>query len=164
MNIYTENLQNVVEYTNELDGLVERAVKETLKQEKIDFDVEVSVMYVDNEQIHKINKEHRGIDRPTDVLSFPMIDFDAPCVPSYDLTNEIDPQTKCVPIGDIVISLEKAKEQAELYGHSIEREIAFLTIHSMLHLLGYDHETSSSDEETMFKRQDVILAELGITR
>ena len=131
--------------------LIRRAVKATLVSEEFERPAEVSVTIVDNEAIHEINLEHRGIDRPTDVLSFPMFDED------------FDDGEDCV-LGDIVISLEKAKEQAESYGHSIEREIAFLTVHSVLHLLGYDHEEGKAEESEMFEKQEAVLAKMGLTR
>ena len=131
--------------------LIRRAVKATLVSEEFDRPAEVSVTIVDNEAIHAINLEHRGIDRPTDVLSFPMFDED------------FDDGEDCV-LGDIVISLEKAKEQAESYGHSIEREIAFLTVHSVLHLLGYDHEEGKAEESEMFEKQEAVLVKMGLTR
>lgn len=131
--------------------LIRRAVKATLVSEEFDRPAEVSVTIVDNEAIHAINLEHRGIDRPTDVLSFPMFDED------------FDDGEDCV-LGDIVISLEKAKEQAESYGHSIEREVAFLTVHSVLHLLGYDHEEGKAEESEMFEKQEAVLAKMGLTR
>ncbi|MBR6768984.1 MAG: rRNA maturation RNase YbeY [Clostridia bacterium] len=131
--------------------LIRRAVKATLVSEEFDRPAEVSVTIVDNEAIHAINLEHRGIDRPTDVLSFPMFDED------------FDDGEDCV-LGDIVISLEKAKEQAESYGHSIEREVAFLTVHSVLHLLGYDHEEGKAEESEMFEKQEAVLVKMGLTR
>ena len=114
---------------------------------------EVSVTFTDNEGIHALNREYRNVDRPTDVLSFPLSDGD-----DYDTDGD------AVLLGDIVISLERAQTQAEEYGHSFEREVAFLTVHSMLHLLGYDHETSPEDERDMFARQDEILISAGMTR
>ena len=131
--------------------LIRRAIKATLASEDFDRPCEVSVTIVDNEEIHAINLEHRGIDRPTDVLSFPMFDED------------FDDGEDCV-LGDIVISLERAKEQAESYGHSIEREIAFLTVHSVLHLLGYDHEEGKAEESEMFEKQEAVLESMGLTR
>ena len=153
-------MRHVIDITNNQDKLpfpssfrvlIRRAVKAALKSEAFDRPCEVSVTIVDNEEIHAINLEHRGIDRPTDVLSFPMFDED------------FDDGEACV-LGDIVISLEKAKEQAESYGHSIEREIAFLTVHSVLHLLGYDHEEGKAEESEMFEKQEKILEAMGLTR
>ncbi len=131
--------------------LICRAVKTALAYEGFGRSAEVSVTVVDNETIHGMNLEHRGIDRPTDVLSFPMFDED------------FDDGEDAV-LGDIVISLEKAKEQAEEYGHSLKREIAFLTVHSVLHLLGYDHEEGKAQESEMFARQEAILGKMGLKR
>ena len=123
--------------------------------------VEISVMFTDNEEIRKLNNEHRGIDRATDVLSFPLIEYDEDgnILEEY---MDFNPSGEMV-LGDIVISLERASEQAEEYGHSFEREVGFLTVHSMLHLLGYDHEIPE-DEEEMFGYQTEILEEMGLKR
>jgi len=153
-------MRHTIDITNDQDklpfpvayrNLIRSAVKTALKSEGFDRAAEVSVTIVDNEEIHAINLEHRSIDRPTDVLSFPMFDED------------FDDGEACV-LGDIVISLEKAKEQAESYGHSLEREIAFLTVHSVLHLLGYDHEEGKAEESEMFAKQENILEAMGLTR
>lgn len=134
--------------------LINSVITESLKYEGISDNCEISVTIVDNKEIHSINLKHRGIDRPTDVLSFPLIDFDKETLPNDG--------TK-IYLGDIIISIEKAAEQAKEYGHSIEREIGFLTAHSMLHLLGYDHMTSE-EEEIMFKKQEEILENLNLRR
>ncbi len=141
---YIENEQEKLEFIPEYEELVKIAVEGTLKYEGFDNDCEISVTFTDNENIRELNKEYRDIDRETDVLSFPMDEDDM--------------------LGDIVISLEKAKEQAEEYGHSIEREISFLCVHSCLHLLGYDHETSEEDEREMFAKQEEILKQIGQIR
>lgn len=151
-----------VDYANEqdkppLDGietLIEDCARTALTLENIDRDAEVSVTLVDNARIRELNARFREIDRETDVLSFPASD---------GVHFDIDPDTNAIILGDIVISLEKAEEQANEYGHSIRRETAFLITHSLFHLLGYDHMTP--DEETeMFARQEKVLEELGITR
>lgn len=131
-------------------------VEETLKYEGFAYPCEVSVSIVDNEEIRQINGQFRNIDRPTDVLSFPLLTFAEGEVMDR---NELDE----VLLGDIIISLERAREQAEEYGHSLKREIAFLTAHSMLHLLGYDH-MEEDEEEEMFRRQREILLSAGIPR
>ena len=113
---------------------------------------EVELTLCGDEEIHGVNKEFRGIDRPTDVLSFPMADG--------DLSDAFDGEK--YQLGDIVLSLEKAREQSELYGHSFEREVAFLTVHSTLHLLGYDHETGEEDEEDMRRRQREIMKKMQL--
>jgi probable rRNA maturation factor len=117
--------------------------------------VEVSVTIVDNERIHQLNKEYRDVDRPTDVLSFPLWEPDEEWV--------IDEEEERVALGDIVISLPKAKEQAEAYGHSLNREVGFLAVHGFLHLLGYDHETKEEEKE-MFAKQEEILSLVGLHR
>lgn len=126
--------------------LVRRAVLATLGHEGFDKDTEVSVSFTDDKGIRAINRTYRNIDEPTDVLSFPMLDFD-------DMDN--------TSIGDIVISLERAAEQAEEFGHSFEREVAFLTVHSTLHLLGYDH-MNEFDEKDMRERQREIMKAMGL--
>lgn len=154
--VYGTNRQRVIPVTKELRALVKRSCSETLFEEGYHGNFEVSVTFVDNEGIRAINKQYRGIDRETDVLSFPMTDA------GEDFT--VDPESGCNVLGDIVISLEKAVSQAEEYGHSFGREVAFLTVHSMLHLLGYDHETSEEDEKIMFGKQDIVLDAMGLER
>lgn len=116
---------------------------------------------VDNDRIAQINKEYRNIPAPTDVLSFPLLDFKdgEPDIRPEDL----DPYTNRAALGDIIISVERAREQANSYGHSFEREITFLAVHGMLHLLGYDHE-QPHEEKDMVQRQERVLEELGLTR
>lgn len=151
--VLIKNDQKKIKMTPDLRRLVKRAVIATLEFEDFGRRAEVSVTFTDNEKIHVLNREYRNVDRPTDVLSFPLSDGE-----DYDTDGD------AVLLGDIVISLERAQTQAEEYGHSFEREVAFLTVHSMLHLLGYDHETSPEDERDMFARQDEILISAGITR
>lgn len=158
--VYIENDQNKFELTEELEECIRKVAQEALRYEDCNFDAEIDVTIVDNEQIREINNEHRGKDAPTDVLSFPMLEFDG----DNEIDAEFDMEDGAVILGDIVISLERAKEQAEEYGHSLKREVSFLTAHSMLHLLGYDHENSEEEAEIMFKKQDDILNNLGITR
>lgn len=134
-----------------LRRLIRRAVKTTLAFEEFERSCEVSVTVVDDETIREMNREHRGINRPTDVLSFPMFDED------------FDDGEACV-LGDVVISLERACLQAEQYGHSLKREVAFLTVHSVLHLLGYDHEEGKAEESEMFEKQEAVLTQMGLTR
>jgi probable rRNA maturation factor len=113
------------------------------------------VTFTDNEGIHALNKKFREVDKPTDVLSFPLFDFEG--------ETEEPPIDEIVHnLGDIVISLEKAKEQAEEYGHSFEREVAFLCVHSMLHLLGYDHERSDEEDKEMRAKQTEIMKIMGL--
>ena len=136
-------------------------MEKSLEYENCDFDAELSVTIVDNEEIREINNEHRGIDKATDVLSFPMLEFDEE---GNAIECEYDFSDDTVILGDIVISAERAKEQAEELGHSFIREMAFLTVHSMLHLLGYDHVDDPEGEAEMIRKQKEILDGLGITR
>ena len=154
--IMGSNKQRIVPVTKELRTLVKHCCSETLYEEGYKGDFEVSVTFVDNEGIRAINKEYRDIDRETDVLSFPMTND------GEDFT--VDPETGCYMLGEIVLSLEKAITQAEEYGHSFKREVAFLTVHSMLHLLGYDHERSEEEEREMFGKQDIVLDTMGMGR
>ena len=144
------------EFDERFEKLVNDVAAESLRYEDFDSNCEISLSFVTNEEIHSINKQFRNIDRPTDVLSFPLLTFEED---EEMETNENDE----IMLGDIIISVERAREQAEEYGHSFEREIAFLTAHSMLHLLGYDHMTEE-EEKDMFKRQKDILDNLGISR
>ena len=135
--------------------LIRKCCHAVTESEKFQGDSEVSVSFVNDERIHELNKQYRDVDRPTDVLSFPMGENG-----EYDLNNE----TGAFILGDIVISLETALKQASAYGHSLEREIGFLTVHSMLHLLGYDHEQDSLHERIMREKEEEILESLGISR
>ena len=143
--IFNETNENLDEYMDKLYGLLEYA----LKREKLD-NVEFNIIFVDRKKIHEINKEYRGIDRETDVISFALED-------NMDIS--LDHRL----LGDIYICIEKAYEQAKEYGHSNLREIAFLMIHGLLHLLGYDH-MKEEEEKIMFKKQEDILDEYGIRR
>ena len=158
--IFVTNTQSKLDYTPALRGVIRRAINAALKYEKVEFEAEVSVTLTDNEGIHELNRDFRGIDRPTDVLSFPLFDGD---LSESDLTDENSEKRK-VPLGDIVVSMEKALEQATEYDHSLERELAFLCVHSVLHLLGYDHERGEEEEKDMFRRQDEILSTAGFVR
>ena len=152
--IYFLNDQEIFNISYKQKILVRRAIEATLKYEGYKNNAEVSVTFTDNEKIRKINNEFRGIDKPTDVLSFPLTDYEGADIPLAD-----DPMGS---LGDIVISLERAKEQAEEFGHSFEREIAFLTVHSTLHLLGYDHVNSEEEELDMRNRQSEVLKIMGL--
>ena len=138
-----------------LRNLVRRSVLAALSYENVEYDCEVSVTFTDNEGIKKLNKEYRNKDSATDVLSFPMYDFRAGEVPEEGFATEL---------GDIVLSLERADEQSREFGHSFKREVSFLTVHSVLHLLGYDHELSPEDEADMIRRQKEIMKILKIDR
>ena len=146
LQIYFENVQDAERVTYALKMLVRRAILATLEYEKKDGHSEVSVTFTDNEGIRAINREYREIDSPTDVLSFPLF--------------EEAEGTRM--LGDIVLSLEKCRAQAEEFGHSFERECAFLTVHSTLHLLGYDHVNSEAEEQDMRARQTAIVENMGL--
>ena len=151
-----ENRQELLPLSYKLKMLVRRAVETTLDYEQYENPIEVSVTFTDNEGIRELNRKFRNIDRPTDVLSFPLFD--------YTGESEEPPVDEFVGmLGDIVISLEQAKKQAEEFGHSFEREAAFLTVHSMLHLLGYDHEAGGDEEAAMRRRQREILDRMGLS-
>lgn len=161
MKISILNHQKQYKVTLPLKRLIKQAAEATLSYMRFRTDVEISVLLTDNAEIRTLNALHRNIDRATDVLSFPMFVYDeeGQIVEEYADYN----QTGELCLGDIVISMERAAQQAEEYGHSFEREVGFLTVHSMLHLLGYDHETPE-DEEEMFGYQREILDEMGLTR
>lgn len=146
--------------------VAESVISETLDYEDCPYEVQVNIILTNNEEIHKINLEHRGVDAPTDVLSFPMIEYAYPSdftVLEADGMDNFDPDTGELLLGDIVISVDKVIEQAEKYGHGVKREYAFLIAHSMLHLFGYDH-MDELERETMEHKQDDILNRLNITR
>ena len=150
--IYFNNSQEgVISYA--LKMLIRRSVIAALDYEGYENDCEVSVTLTDNKGIHALNKQYRNIDAPTDVLSFPLVEYE---------NTEEPPVDEAAMLGDIVISLERAEEQAEEFGHSFEREVAFLTVHSMLHLLGYDHVNSEEEDEEMRSRQREIMKALGL--
>ena len=155
LKIYFENVQDKLPLTYKMKMLIREAIETTLDFEDFQNYCEVSVTFTDNEGIHELNKKFREVDKPTDVLSFPLFDFEGE-------TDEPPVDEIMSNLGDIVISLEKAKEQAEEYGHSFEREVAFLCVHSMLHLLGYDHETGEEDEVEMRSKQTEIMRIMGL--
>lgn len=152
--ILIENCQEKEPVFKETHNLINVVITKSLEYMGVDNRCEVSVTLTDDEHIHKLNREHRNVDKPTDVLSFPQYEAD-------ELDN-FDPY-ETVVLGDIVISLEHARKQSEEYGHSYIRELAFLCVHSVLHLLGYDH-IEKEDEKVMLGLQKEILNEIGITR
>ena len=152
--IYFTNEQEIFPIGYSLKMLIRRAVIASLEYEGFGADTEISVTFTDNEGIRAINSEFRGIDAPTDVLSFPLTDYEEVDFPVAD-----EPTSS---LGDIVLSLERADEQAREFGHSFEREVAFLTVHSMLHLLGYDHINSEEEDAEMRRRQREILESIGL--
>ena len=138
-------------------------ILETLKHEHVTIGCDIYVLITDDESIRALNAEHRNLDKPTDVLSFPMQDL-IPGEPIQASPLDIDPSTGLLMLGDIVISIERARAQAEEYGHSLERELCFLAVHACLHLLGYDHTRSLEEEQIQFSLQDEILDGLGLCR
>lgn len=153
--VYVKNNQKEIKVPVGIRLLIRRCCQAVLLHEKFEGDAEVSVSFVSNTEIRNLNRDYRGKDKSTDVLSFPLSDNGV-----YDINNE----TGASILGDVVISLETAIKQAEMFGHSLEREIGFLTVHSMLHLLGYDHETSPLDSRIMREKEEAILEKLGISR
>lgn len=153
--VYITNKQKVVKVPSGLRILIRRSCNAVLELEKFSEPAEVSVTFVDNEEISKLNSQYRNNPNPTDVLSFPL-GADG----KYDRNHE----TGAAMLGDIVISMEKAMEQANLYGHSLQREIAFLTVHSMYHLLGYDHEAGGLEAVHMREKEEDALIKLGLPR
>lgn len=150
-----------MEISEDMETLANKIVKAVLDYEDWDDNFEISISFVDNQEMQDLNKEYRNIDAPTDVLSFSMLEFEEDDEGfESDLNDYIEEE---LPLGDIVISVERAIEQAGEYGHSKDREIAFLLVHGMLHLLGYDHE-EKADERVMFQKQDTILGILNINR
>ncbi len=154
--IYTKNEQTKVELTPSLRAVVKKAIIAALDYQEIDFNTEISVTFTDDEKIHVLNKEYRQKDAPTDVLSFPMFE-------NGEIEYDDESDEPCM-LGDIVISLERAVLQAEEYGHSLEREAAFLAVHSVLHLLGFDHEVDEEDEIYMKESAEEILSSIGLKR
>lgn len=155
VNLIFSDICNNDDISPELLNSIKNCCIAALEEEGIGEKAEVSLTIVDNEEIRELNNEFRGKDSVTDVLSFPM---------SENGEYDIDPETDRIMLGDIVISAERARQQAEEYGHSFEREMCFLATHSMFHLLGYDHEISEEEEKIMFQKQNVVLDRLGIVR
>lgn len=151
--VIIDNKQKTVKIPTGLRMLVRRCCNAVLKLEKFESPAEISVTFVDNEQIQKLNAKYRNKDVPTDVLSFPMGENGV-----YDINHD----TGAKILGDIVISMEKAVEQADRYGHSLEREVGYLTAHSMLHLLGYNHEESGMARVRMREKEEEVMVQLGL--
>ncbi len=138
----------------ETKNLVRKAVREVLKEEKFTADAQVDVTFVDDGEIKELNVNFRDIDRSTDVLSFPLGENG-----EYD----VNPENGAYMLGDVIISLDHAEYQADLYGHGINREIAFLTVHSMLHLLGYDHINGGEEQRIMREKEEKVLEKMGLS-
>ncbi len=149
------NAQKTVKIPSGLRILIRRSCNAVLEFEHFEGPAEISVTFVDNARIAELNNQYRNKPMPTDVLSFPL---------GQDGKYDLDEDTGCKLLGDVVISMEKAMEQAELYGHSLQREVAFLTVHSMLHLLGYDHENGGLEAVRMREKEEAVLIQLGLPR
>lgn len=143
--IYFDNRQDLIKIDEEIENIVEKSIEAALKEIEFTDDYEVSISFVGDEEIHELNRDYRGVDRTTDVLSFPMDD---------EFTNML---------GDIVININKVIEQANEYGHSEKREISYLTVHSSLHLMGFDHE-EEEDKKEMRAVEDRVMEKLEISR
>lgn len=150
-----ENQQKAYKIPTGLRMLIRRCCHAVLELEKVDGSVQVDVTLVDNERIHEVNLEQRGIDKPTDVLSFPLGENGV-----YD----VHPETGEMLLGNIMISLEQAAKQAEDYGHSFNREVGYLTVHSMLHLLGYDHVQGGMEAVRMREKEETVMKQVGLPR
>jgi probable rRNA maturation factor len=153
--VMVKNNQKAVKVPVGIRLLMRRCCQAVLVHENFPQDAEVSISFVSNAEIKNLNKIYRNKDSVTDVLSFPL---------GVNGKYDVNKETGYALLGDVVISLETAMRQAELYGHSLEREIGFLTVHSMLHLLGYDHETSPLEERKMREKEEQVLGQLGISR
>lgn len=140
-----------------VSAVIKKSIDATLAMQNIPIPCEINVLITNDRGIHAINKASRNIDKPTDVLSFPMFSFDAGVLPE-DWTEYVDPETGLCPLGDMAISLERAVAQAKDFGHSTRREVGYLTIHSMLHLLGYDHLDEGPQKAQMRSREEAIAA------
>lgn len=142
-------------------ALIRRTIRTALAAEGLTAPCEVDVLLTDDEGIHQINLDMRNVDRPTDVLSFPEFDLKPEELPA---TEDADPGTGLIPLGDMVLSMERVAAQAEEYGHSRQRELAYLVTHSVLHLLGYDHLDEGEMKQQMRGREEAIMALLGLER
>ena len=166
MTFYVENEVDA-DFGFDIEELANSVADTVLKMEGCAADLEVGLTITDSEGIHELNKEFRGIDSPTDVLSFPNVSYenagDFSVLLGEQLVDLLDPDTGKIMFGDIVINEDRVRSQAEDYGHSVKREFAFLVAHSMLHLCGYDH-MEEEEAKVMEKKQEEVLGKLGITR
>lgn len=147
----------------EAEGLIRRAARAAWESFDYPFEGEVDITLTDNEGIREINREYREIDSATDVLSFPIEEF-SEGQPPEDVGMDIDPETGRLALGDMIISVERAREQAGEYGHSFDRECAYLTVHSMLHLVGYDHLDEGEQKKRMRHMEETVMTSMGLER
>lgn len=143
-----------------VSGIIKKCIEETLAAEGVETDCEINVLVTNDAGIRAINLASRSVDKPTDVLSFPMFQFEPGALPE-NWEPYIDPESDCCPLGDMAISLERAIAQSNEFGHSIRREVGYLTIHSVLHLLGYDHVDEGVKKAQMRAREERIAATIG---
>lgn len=165
MTSYVEN-ETEVSFAFDIKGILDAIMLQVLDMENCPYEAQVNLLLTDDEGIRAYNREYRNIDNPTDVLSFPMIDFEAEAdfsIVEEDEAAYFEPDSGELMLGDIIISVDKVKEQAQKFGHSQKREFAFLTAHSLLHLCGYDHMTEE-EAKVMEEKQEAVLSRLGITR
>ena len=155
LRVIIDNQQNVMKIPTGVRMLVRRCCKAVLANEGFTDSAEISVTFVDDEKIHELNKQYRNMDKSTDVLSFPMGENG-----EYDVNLD----TGAKVLGDIIVSIEHAYAQAEKYGHTLQREIGFLTVHSLLHLLGYDHENGGLEAVKMREKEEAVLTRVGLKR
>ena len=153
--VIISNRQKEIKIPSGIRLLMRRCCEATLQTEGFTEQGEISISFVSNEEIRKINAEFRNVDAVTDVISFPL---------GEDGIYDRNPESGALLLGDIVISLQKAEQQAELYGHTLQREVAYLTVHSVLHLLGYDHVNGGMEQVHMREREETVLAKLGLQR
>ncbi len=153
--VYITNQQKAVKVPSGLRILIRRSCHAVLEAERFEGPAEISVTFVDDAEIHRLNLQYRNKDQATDVLSFPL---------GQDGRYDVNQETGAAMLGDIVISMERAVEQAALYGHTLQREVAFLTVHSMFHLLGYDHEGGGLVAVRMREKEEAALIQLGLPR
>ncbi|MBQ4528631.1 MAG: rRNA maturation RNase YbeY [Clostridia bacterium] len=157
--IYIEDVREGAELSKELVSLLENSATKTLEHEKVDFPCMISITIVDAEEIHELNLEHRGVDSVTDVLSFPVVNL----IDGSDLENDGDWYEGRLILGDVVLCADRAKEQAQDFGHSYERELGYLTCHSVLHLIGYDHE-DEDERVVMREKEEAVMEEMNLKR
>ena len=156
-------LETEVEVSQTVTDRIETVIRTALEEQGVELPCEISVLLTDDEGIHQINLDMRGVDRPTDVLSFPMFELEPGVPPEGE--DYLDPESELCPLGDMCISLERAEAQAAEFGHSVEREICYLTVHSVLHLLGYDHLDEGPQKAQMREREEAIAATIpGMSR
>ncbi len=165
MTSYVEN-ETDIDFEFDIKEILDTVMKQVLAMEKCPYEAQVNLLITDNQGIHELNRQYRQVDAPTDVLSFPMIPFQKEAefsVVEEEEADCFDPESGELILGDIIISAEKVFEQADQYGHSVKRELAFLIAHSMLHLCGYDHMVKE-EADIMEEKQERVLSFLGITR